>query len=43
MSYWRMPDRLYDDPDELASWARDALGAAQRAAARKSKSKASEA
>ena len=37
MSYWRMPDRLYDDPDELAGWARDALGAAGRAVARKSK------
>src|SRR5919206_330701 len=34
-SYWRMPDRLYDDPDELARWARDANAAAQRAAARK--------
>ena len=21
-SYWRMPDRLYDDPEELARWAR---------------------
>src|ERR1041385_1072286 len=21
-SYWRMPDRLYDDTDELARWAR---------------------
>ncbi len=21
MSYWRMPERLYDDPDELARWA----------------------
>src|ERR1700745_2857199 len=30
MSYRRMPDRLYDDPDELALWARDALAAAQR-------------
>ena len=30
MSYWRMPDRLYDDPDELAAWARDALAAARR-------------
>ena len=30
MSYRRMPDRLYDDPDELAAWARDALAAAQR-------------
>jgi len=30
MSYRRMPDRLYDDPEELAAWARDALAAAQR-------------
>jgi len=22
MSYWRLPERLYDDPDELARWAR---------------------
>ena len=35
MSYRRMPDRLYDDPDELAAWARDALAAARRPAARK--------
>jgi DNA transformation protein len=32
MSYWRLPDRLYDDPDELAAWARSALAAAHRAA-----------
>src|SRR5258708_2966027 len=32
---WRMPDALYDDADELARWARDALAAAQRAALRK--------
>jgi DNA transformation protein and related proteins len=30
MSYRRMPDRLCDDPDELAAWARDALAAARR-------------
>jgi DNA transformation protein and related proteins len=30
MSYWRAPDRLYDDPDDLAVWARDALAAARR-------------
>ena len=30
MSYRRMPDRLYDDPDELATWAHAALAAAQR-------------
>jgi DNA transformation protein len=28
MSYRRMPDRLYDDPEELAEWARAALAAA---------------
>jgi DNA transformation protein and related proteins len=32
-SYRRMPDRLYDDPDELVSWARDALAAAGRSGA----------
>jgi DNA transformation protein len=38
MSYWRVPDRLYDDPDELARWARDALAAAHRSGSkRKSK------
>jgi len=35
MSYRRMPDRLYDDPDELAAWAGEALAAARRGAARK--------
>ncbi|MEW6644161.1 MAG: TfoX/Sxy family protein [Pseudomonadota bacterium] len=34
-SYWQLPDRLYDDPEELADWARAALGAAERAAATK--------
>ena len=34
MSYRRMPDRLYDDPDELALWAGDALAAAVRSAPR---------
>jgi len=43
MSYRRMPDRLYDDPDELAVWARAAMAAAQKpkprakAAAKKAK------
>ena len=40
-SYWRMPDRLYDDPEELARWARTAHGAALRAAARPKKKKRS--
>jgi DNA transformation protein len=30
MSYWRLPERLYDDPDELAVWAHRALAIAQR-------------
>jgi DNA transformation protein len=39
MSYRRMPDRLYDDPDELATWARAALAAAGRSGTRKSSAK----
>jgi len=34
-SYWQLPARLFDDTEELGQWARTALGAAQRAAARK--------
>ncbi len=34
-SYRHLPARLYDDPEELAVWAREALGAAKRAAAKK--------
>ena len=34
-SYWQLPERLYDDPQELTAWARAALVAAQRAALRK--------
>jgi DNA transformation protein len=37
MSYWQMPVRLFDDPDELAKWARAALGAAERSGAKKQK------
>jgi DNA transformation protein len=33
-SYWRMPERLYDEPDELAQWARLALAAARRSGKR---------
>ncbi|MDP1627880.1 TfoX/Sxy family protein [Parvibaculum sp.] len=28
MSYYELPERLYDDPDELVLWARKALDAA---------------
>ncbi len=40
MSFWRLPDRLYDDADELAQWARTALAAAHRSAAAKPKNPA---
>ncbi len=29
-SFWRLPERLYDDPDELAVWARRAHAIAER-------------
>src|SRR5436190_12372542 len=34
-SYWQLPARLFDDTEELSGWARAALAAAQRAAAKK--------
>jgi len=34
-SYWRMPERLYDDPEELADWARRAVQSAHRKTSRK--------
>jgi DNA transformation protein and related proteins len=34
-SYWQLPARLFDDPEELTGWARAALAAAQRAAMKK--------
>ena len=34
-SYWTLPERLYDDPEEMTDWARASLAAAQRAALRK--------
>jgi DNA transformation protein len=37
LSYWRLPERLMDDPDDLARFARASLAAAHRAAAKKSK------
>lgn len=34
MSYFEIPERLYDDPAEMTDWARDAHEAALRAKAR---------
>jgi DNA transformation protein len=36
-SYWQLPARLFDDPEELSEWARAALAAAERAAVAKGK------
>jgi DNA transformation protein len=30
LPYWRLPERLYDDPDALAAWAGRALEIAER-------------
>ncbi len=38
MSYYTAPDFLYDEPEEMADWARKALDAALRANAQKTKS-----
>ena len=35
LSFWRAPDRLFDEPDELVTWARAALAAARRVEANK--------
>jgi DNA transformation protein len=34
LSFWRAPERLFDEPDELVAWARVALAAARRVAAK---------
>jgi DNA transformation protein and related proteins len=35
LAFWRVPERLFDEPDELVTWARAALGAARRVAAKR--------
>ncbi|SJZ92671.1 DNA transformation protein [Enhydrobacter aerosaccus] len=35
LSFWRAPERLLDEPDELVLWARSALAAAHRVAAKR--------
>ena len=39
LSYWKLPERLYDEPEEFAAFAREAFAAAGRAARAKSKTK----
>jgi DNA transformation protein and related proteins len=33
LAFWRAPERLFDEPDQLIAWARAALAAARRVAA----------
>jgi len=35
LSFWRAPERLFDEPDELVAWARLALAAARRVASKR--------
>ena len=35
LSFWRAPERLFDEPDELLAWARAARAAAERVAAQR--------
>src|SRR5688572_15579550 len=37
LAFWRVPERLMDEPDELLIWARAALAAAHRVAASRSR------
>ena len=38
LAFWRAPERLFDEPDEFLTWARAALGAARRVAAKRAAS-----
>jgi DNA transformation protein len=35
LSFWRAPERLFDEPDELIAWGRAALAAARRVASKR--------
>jgi DNA transformation protein and related proteins len=35
LSFWRAPERLFDEPDEFVTWARLALAAARRVAVKR--------
>ena len=37
LSFWRAPERLLDEPDELVSWAQIAMEAARRVAAKRAR------
>jgi DNA transformation protein len=35
LAFWRVPERLFDEPDELVAWGRAALAAAHRIATKR--------
>jgi DNA transformation protein len=35
LSFWRAPERLFDEPEELFTWAQSALAAARRVATKR--------
>ena len=35
LSFWRVPERLFDEPDELVTWTQAALAAGRRVAAKR--------
>jgi DNA transformation protein and related proteins len=35
LAFWRAPERLFDEPEELVTWGRAALAAARRVAAQR--------
>jgi len=35
LSFWRVPERLFDEPEEFVAWAQAALAAARRVAAKR--------
>jgi DNA transformation protein len=35
LAFWRVPERLFDEPDEFIAWAQAALAAAHRVAAKR--------
>ena len=39
LSFWRVPERLFDEPDELVVWAEAALAAARRVAAKRGRAR----
>jgi DNA transformation protein len=40
LAFWRAPERLFDEPDELVTWAQAALAAARRVAAKRERTAA---